>query len=192
LSGHGYSGRASTVISRLAPESAMKAQFKRTRIWIYPSLQSAMLLRLMFYLVSCTLFLFHVAFLYEVIVNVPDVLSRGVLAFYLDFCIRLVPLFVALIFVAPIFLYDMVKFSHRFAGPLYRFRKTVEAMAAGKPVEPVKIRKRDLLFDWVSPFNALIRRWNALQAVEDDVPVAELVEEETEEPVEATASGALS
>ena len=169
----------------------MKSQFKRTRLWIDPPLQKQLLLRLALHLVACSLVLFHLAFLYVVLANFPDVLNRGMLTFYTEFCNSLVPLLVALIVVLPIFLYDMVKFSHRFAGPLYRFRKTMEAMAAGKQVEPIKIRKQDLLRDWVPTFNTLIRKWNALQEADENVPMAELVEEEGE-PVEAAASGALS
>jgi hypothetical protein len=168
----------------------MKSQFKRTRLWIDPPLQTQLLLRLTVHLLACSLVLFHIAFLYEVLAYLPDVLSRGVLTFYTAFWVRLLPLLVALVIVLPLFLYDMIKFSHRFAGPLYRFRKTVETMAAGKQVEPIKIRKRDFLHNWVPAFNTLIRKWNTLQEAEENVPVAELVDEE--EPVEAATSGALS
>jgi hypothetical protein len=173
----------------------MNATFKRTRLWIDPSLQFGLLVRLALYLVSGSLVLLHIAFLIEVLGNLPVVLNRGVLEFYTNFIARQVPLLIALLAVLPLFLYDMVKFSHRFAGPLYRFRKTLEAMAAGKPVQPVKIRKDDLLRDIVPPINAVIRRWNDLTSadappVAQEVPFAEASEEEDEPATAATAGTA--
>ncbi len=153
----------------------MKTTVKRTRHWIDPPLQLQLLARLGFYLVAYSLALIHVAFLYDVISNLPAALNQGVVVYYSEFFARQLPLLAALILVLPIFLYDMIKFSHRFAGPLYRFRKTLEAMAADRPVASVKIRKHDFLRNWVVPLNTVIQKWNNFQ----DPPIADVVEENT-------------
>jgi hypothetical protein len=174
----------------------MKSTFKRTRLWIDPPLQLGLLLRLGLHLVISAVVLLHFAFLYEVIGNMPAVLNGGVLAFYRDFLARQAPMFVGLLAVLPIFLYDMVKFSHRFAGPLYRYRKTLEAMAAGKAVQPIKIRQPDLLRDWVPVFNTVIWKWNEMKGVNTppvlhEDGIAEMGPEASE-PAAATTSGAAS
>jgi hypothetical protein len=173
----------------------MRAKFKRTRLWVDSPLQWRLMGRLTLYLVACSLVLFHVAFFYDILANLPEVLNRGVLEFYVDFFARQTPLYIALIVVLPIFLYDMIKFSNRFAGPLYRFRRTMEAMIAGKPVTPVKIRKRDLHRDWLPTFNALIGKWNGMRTARA-AQVAEDVSAdpapEPSEPAVAASSGAAS
>lgn len=172
----------------------MKATFKRTRLWIDPSLQLGLLVRLTLHLVTCALVLLHVAFLYEVMANLPAVLSQGVLTFYREFFARQAPLFVGLLAILPIFLYDMVKFSHRFAGPLYRYRKTLEAMAADKPVQAVKTRKNDLLREWLPVFNAVIRKWNEMKGTSGTQVTEEggFAEQEDNEPDTAVTSGSAS
>jgi len=103
----------------------------------------------------------HVAFLYEVMANLPDALARGMWALYVEFFGRQQPFLIACLAVLPILLYDMLKFSHRIAGPLYRCKKTMDAMTAGKAVTEFQPRQHDLLRDLIQSFNALIRKWNA-------------------------------
>src|SRR5262245_15055337 len=42
-----------------------------------------------------------------------------------------------------IIVFDALRFVHRLVGPVYRFRKTVQAIAAGEPVDLVRLRKHD-------------------------------------------------
>lgn len=53
--------------------------------------------------------------------------------------------------------FDMVRFVHRFVGPLYRFRQTVKTVAAGEPVRMVQLRKDDFLKDFMADFNEMLR-----------------------------------
>jgi hypothetical protein len=62
-----------------------------------------------------------------------------------------------LIFLTPILVMDAAKFTHRLVGPLYRFRKTIQAMAADEAVELVHLRKGDMLQDMKDEFNAMLR-----------------------------------
>jgi len=171
----------------------MGAEYKRSRIWVDPPLQLRLLLRMALYFLVYSLTLYHVAFLYELMANLPDAMARGMWALYADFLGRQQPFLVACVAVLPILLYDMVKFSHRIAGPLYRCRKTMEAMAAGKAVAPFKPRQHDLLRDLIQSFNALIRKWNAGQGNGTPNPTKEESSVETlmEQPAPAN-SGAAS
>lgn len=68
------------------------------------------------------------------------------------------PMFVILIAMLPIFVWDTVKLSHRFAGPMYRFQNTVKSLAAGKTVQPVSLRDGDFWKEFADDLNALMRR----------------------------------
>src|SRR5262249_52083778 len=56
----------------------------------------------------------------------------------------------------PLVLYS-VRFAYRLVGPLYRFRKTIQAIAAGEPVALVQLRRGDLLGEFKDNFNAMLK-----------------------------------
>jgi nitrogen fixation/metabolism regulation signal transduction histidine kinase len=65
---------------------------------------------------------------------------------------------VALLTLVPPLTLDAVRFAHRLVGPIYRFRKTVQAIATGEPVSLVQLRRGDFLTDFRDDFNAMLRR----------------------------------
>jgi hypothetical protein len=73
-------------------------------------------------------------------------------------------LLTTLIVVAPVLFYDLLRFSNRIAGPLYRCRKAMQQMAAGNTVAEFKPRKHDLLDGFFRDFNTLVREWNKMKA----------------------------
>jgi hypothetical protein len=73
------------------------------------------------------------------------------------------PAFFASLIMLPIVLYDIVRFSNRFAGPLRRIRTLVKAMADGETADPIKIRDGDFWRDFADDFNRLAQRVNQLQ-----------------------------
>ncbi len=50
----------------------------------------------------------------------------------------------------PVFLYDTIKMSHRFAGPIYRFRKSLKTLAEGQVVEEISFRGKDFWSDYLT------------------------------------------
>ena len=65
----------------------------------------------------------------------------------------------------PIVLLDMVKFSHRFAGPMVRLRESMRRSAAGEHVEPIRFRDGDYWHDLAEAFNAMQARIEQLEQV---------------------------
>lgn len=57
-----------------------------------------------------------------------------------------------------------VSTSHRIAGPIYRFRRVLEAMKAGILPKPVKLRKGDYLVAEKDAVNAMLDTWRGLIA----------------------------
>src|SRR5262245_24101662 len=111
----------------------MATKYKRTRLWIDMGFQSRLLLRLGLYLLLYTAVALHIGFVFDLVLNFstkPH--SKGFVGTYLEFIALQKPLLYALVIITPVVLYDMLQFSHRVAGPLYRCRKVMQEMASGK------------------------------------------------------------
>jgi len=68
------------------------------------------------------------------------------------------PLLAVLVCLAPIFIYDAIKLSNRFTGPVYRLRQATKQIAAGDMPERVEFRGADFWKDLATDFNQIIRR----------------------------------
>ena len=62
----------------------------------------------------------------------------------------------------PVFLFDTVKLSHRFVGPILRVRRALAEMAGGEEVERVKFRPGDFWMEIADDLNKVIDRVSAL------------------------------
>lgn len=60
--------------------------------------------------------------------------------------------------IMPAFLYDTVKMSHRFAGPVSRLKHGLSSLATGQPVEKLNFRKGDFWGDLAEDFNRVVDR----------------------------------
>lgn len=84
------------------------------------------------------------------------------------------PALLGILVLTPVLMYDAVRFAHRIVGPLYRFRKTIQAIAEGEPVAPIQLRQGDLLLDMQDDFNKMIdaleKRGYAVKAPAEKAP----------------------
>jgi hypothetical protein len=71
---------------------------------------------------------------------------------------RYAPLFLVVIALLPAFVYDSVKLSHRFVGPIIRLRRAMLQAALGQSFKPLKFRKNDFWQDIASAFNSLVEK----------------------------------
>lgn len=63
--------------------------------------------------------------------------------------------------ILPLIVFDLIRLSNRFAGPMFRLRKLMQDLADGKDVEPVQFRKEDFWGEFSEAFNGIIARTNA-------------------------------
>lgn len=89
-------------------------------------------------------------------------------------------LMIAMAVFCPLLIWDMLKFSHRIAGPLYRFRKTMEDHVNGEPLKPAKLRDGDLLGDFQGVFNEFVAYVNEQNPNLSDSPTEVTVSPTTE------------
>ncbi len=76
----------------------------------------------------------------------------------------------AVVLLAPIFLWDLIKLSNRFAGPMVRLRREMRNLAAGRPVKPLHFRSRDFWKDLAADFNRIAERMQKLEAAACSAP----------------------
>jgi hypothetical protein len=138
-------------------------KFTRRRLWVYPAFQSRILLRQGLYALLLLVVVWHVTFIFDLMSRIASSNSPNLEFFdlYVDFASRQRPLLISFVLVMPIVLHDMLKFSHRVAGPLFRARKAITDMIDGKQVPEFKSREKDLMGEFFDAFNALTRIWNA-------------------------------
>jgi hypothetical protein len=140
----------------------MKRKYKRTRLLVDPSFQLRLGLRMCLYLL---LYVFIVLIIAFVLQCLEGIASDGHPRTFVDFCreffFREKGILHALLLAMPLCFYNLLKFSNRVAGPLYRCRKVMQEMATGKPVPEFTPRQHDLMPELFQAFNCLIREWNA-------------------------------
>ena len=73
-------------------------------------------------------------------------------------------LFVVLITLFPVFLYDSIRVSHRFAGPMVSFRKSLKSLAHGDAIGRMTFRDGDFWSDLASSLNQVASRLGQLKA----------------------------
>lgn len=137
---------------------------KRSRLFVDRAFQGRLLLRLVIYWVIYHIALWHVMFLLNLIgagMNADSTVpSRSFWSLYREFAVEHTSVIVCFVVMLPILGRDLLKFSHRLAGPLVRFRNTMGAMASGERVQTINLRDGDLLTEFVASFNSMVQTWN--------------------------------
>jgi hypothetical protein len=71
----------------------------------------------------------------------------------------ILPVFVmgllASLLMLPFVIYDMMRLSNRFAGPMYRLHRSMEQLASGAAVETIRFREGDFWQEFADTFNKL-------------------------------------
>lgn len=89
---------------------------------------------------------------------------------------RFLPFFVVTCALIPAFVWDTLKLTNRFAGPISRLRQTLRDASQGKAVKPLHFRTNDYWAEIASNFNLVMDRQTEPSDVADestDEPAAE-------------------
>ena len=68
------------------------------------------------------------------------------------------PVFIIMLALLPSFVWDTIKLSNRFAGPMLRLHRTIREAAEGEEVEPLDFRDGDFWQKVAQDFNKLLER----------------------------------
>jgi hypothetical protein len=126
---------------------------KRTRLFVDPRVQGALVVRVLTYWALCLITL-TLMLLGWSIVRTPRM-------FYThldDMWFHYGPALIASLVLLPMVVVDIIRLSNRFAGPLVRLRRGMRALARGERVEPIDFRDSDFWQDFADEFNAIAAR----------------------------------
>jgi len=76
---------------------------------------------------------------------------------------QLWPCFVTLVLLLPLVIFDMVRLSHRFVGPIYRLRNHLRLVAENPKCHPLNFRDDDYWQQLADPINELQNRIASLE-----------------------------
>jgi len=127
---------------------------KRSRILVDRHVQGALVLRLLVYWAA---FLVSFLALYTLWSIFVDPL-RPIREVFAEVGERAVPAVLASAWLLPVVLYDLVRLSNRFVGPVLRLRGALASLAKGETIPPVHFRKDDFWIDLAAQFNAASAR----------------------------------
>ena len=75
------------------------------------------------------------------------------------------PMVFCFLLLVPLFVWDVIRFTHRVVGPIVRFRKLMRDITNGQPVRLVQLRAGDQLMEMQDDFNAMLLVLNEQGAV---------------------------
>jgi hypothetical protein len=71
----------------------------------------------------------------------------------------------------PLIIFDIVKLSHRFAGPIYRLKKFLDSVDTGKEKGQLWFRDGDFWSELVDPINHIVGRMYTAEAKASELKI---------------------
>ncbi|MBI2480059.1 MAG: hypothetical protein HYV60_15950 [Planctomycetia bacterium] len=156
-------------------------RIKRNRLYVDRGVQGALVRRVATYWVVCSWGIFCVLAGFPIGVTLAIGASNGptvsslLLQSWLDFW----PSLLASLLVLPIIVWDLLRLSHRFVGPMIRLRNAMRDLASGKQVRPISFREGDFWCEFAEEFNRVAARMEAAKLVAVQGQTCDIDEEET-------------
>lgn len=142
---------------------------RRRRLLIDGPVQLGLMRRLALYGLYCLITGILLVFFWRVF-TVPLVRPYEHLLFAVQ---SSAPLLLSLVCIIPFVIFDLLKITNHFAGPVYRARVTLASLARGETIKPVKFRDGDYWCDLAGQLNELAERLGQLQTPTTTGAVAE-------------------
>lgn len=143
--------------------AVMGKKLRRKKL-VNKQLQGQLMLRMVLHWIGyngVVLFLSLLAcmFMYCVSVVNGDV-ERTMQAEIVEFFARHKPMLIAMLLLLPIIMWDMLKTTHRVAGPVFKFKSELQKFVDTGKFETVKLRDNDFLMDFQDTWNQAVERAN--------------------------------
>jgi hypothetical protein len=137
----------------------MTRQHQRRQIFVDRPIQGALALRAVMYCALCVLIQLLIVFLFVIFTSSSEnVHTNGVSVLW-----HIQVSLLAWLAILPMILLDIIKLSHRWAGPIFRLRATLQAMTNGESVPPIRFRENDYWQDLAYYVNAVSAELNRLR-----------------------------
>ncbi|MDA1049225.1 MAG: hypothetical protein O3C40_01935 [Planctomycetota bacterium] len=111
------------------------------------------------------------------VIGAPNGLTVGSLVYqaWLDFW----PALLASSLVFPVIVWDLLRLSHRFVGPMIRLKNAMRDLADGKQVRPISFREGDFWCEFSAEFNRVAARLEAVSTLAEPDLTSDIDVEET-------------
>ena len=152
---------SSTRDDKLTPPVATPPKHKRRKIFVDADVQSELLRQLVYHWL---MFLTTLLWILVIVEFVKSGFTARIGECMSNVMHDNVVMLMSLLVLAPMAIYQMVKVSHRFVGPMVKFRRSIARLGAGEQVEPVCFRKNDFWKDIAANFNLVVGRIEELEA----------------------------
>lgn len=136
---------------------------RRKKRLIDPQVQGAFVKRLLIYWACCTL-------LATIPLAAIHTFARPDLRpfeHFIQVVLRHWPILLMSLAILPVVVLDAIRFSHRFAGPIFRVRSELKRHARGETIRPLQFRAKDFWRDLAVQINVLVNRVEAAEANSD-------------------------
>jgi len=127
---------------------------KRKKLFVDKYAQGTLLLRIFLYWFSCVLF-----------ASVPLVIGRTLMepdrllvAHVAPVWNQYWPILITTTILLPFLLYDALRVTNRFAGPIFRLRRELRRFEEGSDIVPIRLRDEDFWQDLAEQTNRLVER----------------------------------
>ncbi|MFK7818391.1 MAG: hypothetical protein AB8G99_06720 [Planctomycetaceae bacterium] len=143
----------------------MSTRIRRTRILIDRQVQGSVLRKIAIHWMA--FFACNVLAL-TIWIRVFDQPDVGWAATLGDTLKQFLPFFVISLALIPAFVWDTIKLTNRFAGPVRRLKEALANARKGEPVDPLEFRENDFWKELASDFNQLLERVPANRDAESE------------------------
>lgn len=144
---------------------------RRNKVFISNRVQGRLLMRAVAYWLVYHLVLWHTLFIFEYFHYRVELIGGGtpmsLSELYGQFTSKYYPIIVSALGVLPILAIDMLKYTHRIAGPLVNFANVLKRLRNGETVNHVTLRQGDLLLELQEEFNAFLKFYNEQHGTAD-------------------------
>lgn len=163
-----------------------KIRSSRARSYIDPSVQGALLRKLSLHwfvliAVNCGVFGAWVWLFERADSSSSDAMSTAV--------VKCLPFLVTSAALLPVFLFDTLRLTSRFAGPALRLRAALSDAAQGLAVRPIQFRQDDFWQEMAESFNTVMDRQRAAERVAQERQV--VIAGSADEATPVTDDGAM-
>ena len=125
----------------------------RRKLFVDSQVQGALLFRAFLYWLVCVGLMTAMLACWQAFSGPDDQTLAGV---FVNLWLNYAPALVVSLLVLPLVLFDVVRLSNRFVGPVYRLRQRMRQLAHGERVEPIHFRQGDFWLEFADEFNDVL------------------------------------
>lgn len=129
---------------------------KRRQLLIEPEVQGSLMVRAILYWLACIATIEFLSLTWFIATG-PEQPTFADYFINQHWGLAFVRMCASVLLLGPI-IYDMLRLSNRFAGPVFRMQRVLRKVAAGEPIEHVKLRDNDYWHGFAADLNAALAK----------------------------------